>query len=46
MINHESWNYERIPVFVIFEKMVKAEMEENEEESLFSSDAASEIKVR
>jgi len=26
--------------------MVKAEMEENEEESLFSSDAVSEIKVR
>ena len=39
-------NYERISVFVIFQKMIKAEVKENEEESLPLSDAVNEIKVR
>ena len=39
-------NYGRIPVFVIFQKMIKAEVQESEEESLSLSDAVSEIKVR
>ncbi len=39
-------NYERILVFVIFQKMIKAEVQESEEENLSLSDAVSEIKVR
>ena len=39
-------NYERISVFVIFQKKIKVEVQENEEENLSLSDAISEIKVR
>ena len=39
-------NYERISVFVIFQKMIKVEVQESEEENLYLSDAVSEIKVR